>query len=149
MHGKIVRIDVDSPPDPDLPYKIPQDNPFVGDVSARHEIFAFGLRNTWRCDVDEGDRETGANAGRIICGDVGQSRFEEINVITSGGNYGWNKREGFECFRSSPCDQSGEILPILAYDHSVGQSVTGGHMYRGCLSPNLHGRYIYGDFNVG
>ena len=59
----MLRIDVDSPPDPGLNYKVPDDNPFVGDnrptSGTRQEIYAYGIRNIWRCDVDEGDPETG------------------------------------------------------------------------------------------
>ena len=132
----------------------------------------------------------GANRGRIICGDVGQARYEEIDVIERGGNYGWNLREGFECYQTTPCDTagkyanqitthsfpdtyvhttscrefldmvnwtdihsslftSGEILPIHAYPHSVGRSVTGGYVYRGCMNPNLNGKYFFGDYVNG
>ena len=58
--GKAIRIDVDSTPDPGLGYKIPDDNPFVGEEGTRGEIWAYGIRNIWRCDQDEGDPVTGA-----------------------------------------------------------------------------------------
>lgn len=42
-----------------------------------------------------------------------------------------------------------DILPIFAYPHKLGKSVTGGYVYRGCEMPNLNGLYIFGDFMSG
>jgi glucose/arabinose dehydrogenase len=122
--GKILRIDVR-----DLAaagnYKIPVDNPFVDTAGAWSEIWAYGLRNPWRFSFD---RETGL----LWCGDVGQNRWEEIDIITRGANYGWNIMEGFHCYSpATGCDQSGLTLPIVEYDRSKGCSVTGGYVYRG------------------
>jgi glucose/arabinose dehydrogenase len=140
--GKILRIDVDG-----LPLAIPPDNPFVGDGSARDEIWSFGLRNPWRFSFDR-------NSGDLYVGDVGQSRQEEINYQragSSGGeNYGWRLKEGMGCFNpSSGCDRPGLVDPILTYSHSQGCSVTGGYVYRGPSAPALKGLYLYGDFCSG
>ena len=64
--GKVVRIDVDSEPDPNLQYKIPADNPFVNETGTRGEIYAYGIRNIWRCDVDEGDPVTGSKCAPFL-----------------------------------------------------------------------------------
>ncbi|GFO15898.1 hhip-like protein 1 [Plakobranchus ocellatus] len=145
LYGKILRLDVDS--DPSQAYTIPPDNPFVGEAGVRPEIYAYGLRNPWRCGMDRGERGTGNNAGRIICGDVGQFRQEELDLVKPGVNYGWNGREGFECYDQALCGNMGtEELPIFAYNHTVGKSVTGGVFYRGCENPALDGEYIYGDY---
>ncbi|XP_071953761.1 HHIP-like protein 2 [Antedon mediterranea] len=153
--GKMLRIDVDSK-DKGKEYAIPSSNPFVDRPASevRHEIFAYGIRNIWRCGMDRGDRETGKGKGRIICGDVGQSIYEEIDIMEKGGNYGWRAKEGFECFDKEMCADKkkwlvNEVPPIHIYDHTVGKSVTGGHIYRGCLFPNMQGHYIYGDFMNG
>ncbi|XP_071962315.1 HHIP-like protein 2 [Antedon mediterranea] len=164
--GKFLRIDVNSVDD-DREYSIPPSNPFVrmdnqsardamGDnrsTTAREEIYAYGLRNVWRCGMDKGNRDTGEGRGRIICGDVGQSDYEEIDIIVKGGNYGWRAKEGFECYDYDMCSDPkwlvNEELPIHTYPHTVGKSVTGGHIYRGCLFPNMNGHYIYGDFMNG
>ncbi|XP_033125968.1 HHIP-like protein 2 [Anneissia japonica] len=152
--GKILRIDVDSEDD-GKNYAIPPTNPFVyrNKNRTRHEIYAYGVRNMWRCGMDAGDLETGEGRGRIICGDVGQSAYEEVDIIISGGNYGWRAKEGFECYDEEMCDDPqwlvDEVLPIHAYPHTVGKSVIGGHIYRGCLFPNMNGHYIYGDFMNG
>ncbi|KAJ8046097.1 HHIP-like protein 2 [Holothuria leucospilota] len=115
-----------------------------------HEIFAYGVRNMWRCSVDRGDSESGYGAGRIFCGDVGQNRYEEIDIIVNGGNYGWRAMEGNSCYDSNLCNErfigDNYVSPIHVYSHSVGKSVTGGYVYRGCQYPHLQGIYIYGDF---
>ena len=102
--GKIIRIDVDRETD-GRPYGIPPNNPFVeyDNETARHENYAYGVRNMWRCSVDRGDRETGYGKGRIFCGDVGQSAYEEIDIIVNGGNYGWRAKEGYSCYSDDQC----------------------------------------------
>ncbi|XP_042244489.1 HHIP-like protein 2 [Thunnus maccoyii] len=149
--GKVLRIDVDGSDSSGRQYRIPPDNPFIGDPDARPEVFAYGVRNMWRCSVDRGDPVSRYGRGRIFCGDVGQNRYEEIDIIVKGGNYGWRAKEGFECYDLKLCHNSSlnDILPIFAYSHHVGKSVTGGYVYRGCESPNLNGLYIFGDFMSG
>lgn len=161
--GKILRID---PLDPDgagpLTYGIPATNPFVGaGGGVREEIYAYGLRNPWRFSFDK--RAGGSN--RLFCGDVGQGRTEEINLIVSGGNYGWRYLEGTEmpAFSSgaltNPMAHPGGTLidPVATYAHpgqtvgspalpQLGLSVTGGFVYRGTAIPALQGKYIFGDY---
>ncbi|XP_034966392.2 HHIP-like protein 2 [Zootoca vivipara] len=149
--GKVLRIDVDGRSSDGKPYRIPSDNPFASDPQALPEVYAYGVRNMWRCSVDRGDPLSRKGRGRIFCGDVGQNKFEEVDIIVKGGNYGWRAKEGFECYDIKLCQNSSldDILPIFAYSHSVGKSVTGGYVYRGCESPNLNGLYIFGDFMNG
>lgn len=135
--GKILRIDVDSGD----PYGIPSDNPFADSMTTRPEIFALGLRNPWRFSFD---RETGA----LWLADVGQNKLEEIDIITSGGNYGWNLREGASCFLDASCDGA-FIDPISEYGRGEGISITGGYVYRGTRNPSLAGAFIAGDFGSG
>ncbi|NNE47751.1 MAG: T9SS type A sorting domain-containing protein [Rhodothermales bacterium] len=141
--GSILRIDVDQPSD-GLNYGIPPDNPFVGNGEGyREEIFAYGLRNPWRFSFD-------SETDRLWTGDVGQNAFEEISIIESGGNYGWNIMEGFSCYGSSNCNQDGLELPVHAYPHSnSNNSVSGGYVYRGSMMPSLFGKYVYADFVSG
>ena len=147
--GSILRIDV-STLDLDNGYTIPPDNPFItGAGGARGEIWAFGLRNPWRFSFD---RET----GELWAGDVGQNRFEEIDLIERGQNYGWNVMEGLHCFSGSrvrseaeACQGPGLALPVIEYGREGGCSVTGGHVYRGERLPELAGAYVYGDFCTG
>jgi glucose/arabinose dehydrogenase len=139
--GKILRIDVGSM-SAEGTYRIPADNPFVNTTGSRAEIWAYGLRNPWRFTFD---KETGF----LWCADVGQNRWEEVDIITKGSNYGWNIMEGLDCYSpSTGCNQSGLILPVVEYDHSQGCSVTGGHVYRGEIAA-LRGQYIYGDYCSG
>ena len=140
--GNILRIDVDGASNGNN-YAVPPDNPFVdNDQDYREEVFAYGLRNPWRFSFD-------SDNGRLFAADVGQNQYEEIDLIESGGNYGWNIMEGAHCYNSDSCDQSGLILPIWEYDHGVGQSITGGYVYRGPSLSGLTGHYIYGDFSSG
>lgn len=136
--GAILRIDVGQ-----LPYGIPADNPFTGNTEGyREEIFAWGLRNPWRFSFDP-------VTGRLWAGDVGQNRYEEIDVIENGKNYGWAVMEASQCYVDPKCDTDGLALPVWEYGHDVGQSVTGGYVYRGAKLPELSGAYIYGDFMTG
>ncbi|PIQ28617.1 glucose dehydrogenase [bacterium (Candidatus Blackallbacteria) CG17_big_fil_post_rev_8_21_14_2_50_48_46] len=137
--GKILRIDVSKGPG----YRIPTDNPFQRQAGYRPEIWAYGLRNPWRFSFD---RQT----GELYLGDVGQNRFEEIDLVEKGQNYGWNRQEGFSCF-SPPqnCSSKGLTAPLVAYGRQAGIAVTGGYVYRGKRFPALSGLYLYGDFGSG
>ncbi|KAL3992021.1 growth differentiation factor 6 [Sarotherodon galilaeus] len=148
--GKVLRVDVDFN-DNGAPYSIPSDNPFLGEKEARPEVYAYGVRNMWRCSIDRGDPVTTEGRGRMFCGDVGQNKYEEVDLIVKGGNYGWRAKEGFSCYDRKLCQNSSldDVLPIFAYPHKLGKSVTGGYIYRGCQMPNLNGLYIFGDFMSG
>ena len=81
--------------------------------------------------------------------DVGQNKWEEIDLIVRGGNYAWNRREGAHCFKSRTCSSEGLIDPVVEYGHNEGCSVTGGHVYRGRSLPALAGAYLYADYCSG
>ncbi len=141
--GKILRIDVDSK-SAGLEYGIPKDNPFVGQGNGvREEIWAYGLRNVWRMSFD---RQT----GELWAGDVGQNKWEEVDVIVKGGNYGWRIREGLHVFdTNAPPSETKYIDPVFEYDRTKGNSMTGGFVYRGQKSPALRGLYLCADFTTG
>lgn len=139
--GKMLRIDVDNPANGNN-YSSPADNPFVG-TSGLDEIYAMGLRNPWRWSFDR-------LTGDLILGDVGQNAWEEIDIITNGGNYGWRCYEGNHAYNTSGCmPQSNYIAPVHEYDHSTGFSISGGYVYRGSAIPALNGTYIYSDYGSG
>lgn len=139
--GKILRVDVDSA----RPYGIPADNPFVRREGARPEIFALGFRNPWSFSFDLCDDS-------LFVGDVGGNRWEEIDLVFKGGDYGWKRMEGTHCYPpGSLCDRTGVELPIAEYGHPRvdargGQAVTGGYVYRGTEFRELVGRYFFADF---
>jgi glucose/arabinose dehydrogenase len=141
--GKMLRIDVNGQLG-EVPYRIPPDNPFVGDANARPEIWAYGLRNPWRYSFD-------AVTGQLYVGDVGQYDSEEIDVIRKGGNYGWRRMEGSICTPgvNPSCDQRGLEPPILDYPTRSGHVVIGGYVYRGTSIPGLCGGYLYADYGSG
>lgn len=137
--GKILRIDVNS----GSPYAIPPGNPYAG-IAGLDEIYAIGLRNPWRLSFDR-------LTGTLYAGDVGQGAREEVDIITLGGNFGWNTMEGTQCYSPpSNCNMTGLTLPIAEYAHSGGNcSVTGGYVYRGSQSVDMFGTYLYGDYCTG
>ncbi len=147
--AKMLRIDVDSRKD-SLPYGIPRSNPFVKDKNFRPEVYAWGLRNPWRFSFDRKTK-------MLYCGDVGQDKWEEIDIIVKGGNYGWNYREGFHDFRDDIPKDTKFIDPILEYPHNAqlstnhlpGISITGGYVYRGKKISSLRGIYLYADWGNG
>ncbi len=139
--GKILRIDVDSA----IPYAIPPDNPFVGS-NGRDEIYAYGFRNPYRFSFDK-------LTGALYVADVGQDEWEEIDIIESGGNYGWRILEGthpYDLDLAEYLNISIETLkaPIHEYNHNVGKSIIGGYVYRGTQSPSLTGSYVFGDWST-
>jgi len=151
VHGSILRIDVNGNPGE---YSIPADNPFADGSAGAPEIFAFGLRNPYHISFDRG----GSN--ELFVADAGQDVYEEVDIVTNGGNYGWNIKEGTHCF--NPADPeveldtcaatgaNGEPLvdPIIEYSHEdVGVVVIGGYVYRGTALPDLEGYYIFGDYS--
>lgn len=156
--GKILRIDVHGNDGQGGEYGIPGDNPFVaGGGGVRPEIYAEGLRNPWRFSFDDGPGGT----GRLFCGDVGQRKVEEINLIVNGGNYGWRYKEGefvlFPDMVAAGNAPSSSVDPIAQYAHpgvvignpalpELGYSVTGGVVYRGNAIPGLQGKYVFADY---
>lgn len=145
--GTVLRIDPRGSNSANGQYGIPADNPFVGTPGAVQEIYAYGLRNPWRFSFDRA-------TGQLVLADVGQGTVEEVNIITAGGNYGWNLKEGQ--FRFDPVTGQvsndltglppGLIDPVLQYDHDEGTTVIGGFVYRGSAIPELQGKYIFGDW---
>jgi glucose/arabinose dehydrogenase len=148
--GKILRIDVSG-----HPYRIPDDNPFVGQHRYRPEIWALGLRNPYRCSFD-----TRGELG-FVCGDVGEAGYEEVDVVRAGGNYGWPIREGHHCFwphgmaqTPASCRSEGLIAPVVELGNCSltepcqGRAIIGGYVYRGGALPALSGKYVFGDWSA-
>jgi len=149
-------------------YSIPADNPFVNATNylgspintntLRAEIFATGFRHIWRFSIDQ-------PTGEIWVGDVGQDTYEEVDVVTNGGNYGWSYYEaltptvslypGQTTLLSNPPPSFVNSPPLWFYAHTAisggdaaykGNSISGGIVYRGTRIPELTGAYIVGDF---
>jgi glucose/arabinose dehydrogenase len=148
IHGKMLRIDVNKPDG------IAADNPFVGRSEVKPQIWASGLRNAWRCSFDMGGTK------ELFCADVQQNSYEEVNIITKGGNYGWRLMEGDRCFNyqepdkhPAACEKANLIEPIMVYPNCtavkancMGISITGGYVYRGA-NKAWEGKYIFGDWS--
>ena len=162
--GNILRIDVTEDTVNSMPYTIPADNPFINSIYKegqpeatpfRPEIFAYGFRNPWRFSF--------AQDGKLWCADVGQDKFEEINIVEKGGNYGWRVLEAYHEYEEDQAiiDQIAIDLgfettlaylnslkaPIHEYSHGTGISILGGFVYKGSITA-LQGKYIFGDWST-
>jgi glucose/arabinose dehydrogenase len=156
--GKISRIDVNTGTN----YIIPSDNPFASSTTAKKEIWAFGFRNPYRFSFDM------QGTHQLFVGDAGQSLYEEIDVVTKGGNYGWNVKEGTLCFNTDSdllirpncpsVDSAGKPLidPVIQLTNTANPAgkglatvIVGGNVYRGSALPALQGRYVFGIFSQG
>jgi glucose/arabinose dehydrogenase len=138
--GKMLRIDVNEGD----PYAIPPSNPFITDINAREEIWAYGLRNPWRFSFDR-------LTGDLWIGDVGQNAIEEIDLqmasSAGGENYGWRCYEGNQEYNTTGC-ASPEFykFPIYTYLHNPECSITGGYVYRGNSTSPYYGQYFFADY---
>lgn len=145
LQAKILRIDVNKK-DPGLEYGIPADNPFVNDADpkVRREIWAYGLRNPYRMSFDKLTNE-------LYVGDIGWTKFDEVDIIKKGGNYGWSLKEATYCLPDGPC--TGVSAPIeepaafMANGGGPGMAkcVIGGQVYRGDPASPFYGVYLFGD----
>jgi len=142
--GKLLRLDVSGASG----YMIPADNPAKADTSFAPEVWSYGLRNPWRFSFDRVN-------GDLYIADVGQNRYEEVDVSPTavqrgrGANFGWNIMEGKHCYPDDPCTAVGQS-PVVEYPHLGGAcSITGGYVYRGSALPALAGNYFYADFCDG
>jgi glucose/arabinose dehydrogenase len=142
IYGKILRIDVDSA----QPYAVPPTNPFVDTPGARPEIWAYGFRNPWRFSFDR-------STGDLWIGDVGDARWEEIDMQPAnsrgGENYGWPFFEGSECIEQDHCQDPGLVAPLVTYGHNMTCAVMGGYVFRGPSVPAFQGQYLFGDLCTG
>jgi len=142
--GKILRIDVESTPNASG-YRVPASNPFVKRPGARHEIWAYGLRNPWRFSFDPATRN-------LWIADVGQNKYEEVDLVLAGSksglDFGWSLYEGNHLYKATS-KKPGFKWPLLEYKHPVGESITGGYVYRGAAFPGERGMYVFGDYVAG
>ncbi|KAJ3674574.1 hypothetical protein LUZ60_005190 [Juncus effusus] len=158
--GKIMRLDINTMPSASETinqslwgnYSIPKDNPSAQDSTLAREIWATGLRNPWRCSFDS------ARPSYFYCADVGQDVYEEVDLISKGGNYGWRVYEGPYLYHptwtpggNTSVGSINALFPVMGYNHSsvntnVGSaSIIGGYVYRSTTDPCMTGRYLYAD----
>jgi glucose/arabinose dehydrogenase len=139
MLAKILRIN--PAPKGGAAYSVPADNPYVARAGARPETWMWGLRNPWRFSFDRA-------TGEMWIGDVGQNKYEEIDLAPKGAkgiNWGWSAREGFHPYNGG-AQPEGARDPILETAHTDGTcAIVGGYVYRGRAIPSLRGVYMFGD----
>lgn len=152
-------------------YRIPStgsdSNPFVSVARARPEIYAYGFRNPHRMNWDQTSKA-------LLVNDIGLHYWEEIDVVTKGGNYGYSEREGDEQLFVADAGKTGSLkspsvafpdrdllnvdglnepvvplYPAAVYSHYEGDSIGSGFVYRGKLMPQLRGKYIFNDMTTG
>lgn len=158
--GKIMRLDINNLPSSEEilelglwgNYSIPSDNPYINDAELEPEIWALGFRNPWRCSFDS------ERPSYFLCADIGQDKYEEVDVVTKGGNYGWSMYEGPLAFNpqqtpsgnNTSSDSDNLIFPVAGYNHSdvnnLGSAaISGGFFYRSTTDPCTYGSYLYAD----
>jgi len=131
--GKILRIDINN----GSPYQIPSDNPFTNDTAARPEIWAYGMHDPCRLSFDKTN-------GDLYCVDKGALKFEEINLVEKGQNYGWNIMEGKNYIQNEKKYNSAKLTkPLMAKEQKNGSHLVGGFVYRGKNFPNMYGKYVF------
>ncbi len=140
--GSILRLDV-LHPNATAGYAIPADNPYVARPGFLPEIWAYGVRNPWGMHFDRGGEQ------RLYFADVGQDRYEEVDVGVAGGNYGWNTLEGTHGYPTGEPGPGTTVPPLAEYPHPVGVAVTGGVVVRDPALPTLVGTYLCADFGTG
>jgi len=139
--SSILRIDVDKR-GAGLNYAVPSDNPFLGKLNVRPEIWAFGFRNPWKISFDA--------KGRLWCGDVGWELWEMIHLVGRGTNHGWSAMEATQSIKPETLSPLAPITPpVVAHPHTEAASITGGYVYHGKALPELDGAYVYGDYETG
>lgn len=132
--GKILRLDVDAPDS----FRVPADNPFVGQAGARPEIWAYGMRNPWRSSFD-------AATGDMWIGDVGEADREEIDIPHAGANLGWGHMEGNHCRDADSCLPSMQP-PLIDFTRDQLTIIVGGYVYRGDPASPWYGAYFFADY---
>jgi hypothetical protein len=148
----MLRLDVGVPDDDPAGYRVPADNPFVGQDGVLGEIWDAGLRNPWRYSFDDPAR---GGTGALIIGDVGQDQWEEFDYEPAGRggrNYGWRNREGANDYVTTLPPWFEPLTdPTYQYPHDgAPKAIIGGYVYRGkTLGADFVGRYFFGDFMTG
>ncbi len=140
----------------DRPYRVPEDNPFVGNANFVPETWHWGFRNPWRFSFD---RET----GDMYIGDVGQDSWEEIDFAPAGQrglNFGWSLWEGSHYHPAdsqrarhsvSSLGEQDLVQPVAEHGHQSDGvvAIIGGYVYRGARNPKMRGIYFYADYGTG
>ncbi|KAJ4760548.1 HIPL1 protein [Rhynchospora pubera] len=160
MLGKALRLNVDIvPTNADIDnltlwgnYSVPKDNPYFTDPTFRPEVYAYGFRNPWRCSYDA-ERPT-----YLFCGETSEDTYEEINLVTKGGNYGWRIYQGYDLYfppwapgPNISANSIDPIFPVNGYNRSEvnnnlgSAAIVSGYVYRGNTDPCLYGRFVFGD----
>jgi glucose/arabinose dehydrogenase len=147
LSGKILRVDIQHSCAPHPLYCIPADNPLAAFPQYKQEVWQVGLRNPWRFSVDP-------VTGALWIGDVGQDRYEEIDVSAptqKGLNFGWSCREANSTYSSGRCVAGVHyVAPVAVIPHPSAEALIGGLVYRGAKYASLMGaRYVFGDYVTG
>lgn len=152
-------------------YRIPNDNPFFSTPGARKEIWAYGMRNPHRMAWDVASARQANLLAFVIGSNGGAERYETIDVVRRGANYGYPLREGPDykpenpIFGPLPADKTlplrisdtvvlNDRVPMqdsaLAYKTGVeGNAISNGIVYRGKKWPALQGSVVFGDITSG
>lgn len=105
-NGKVLRLTLDGKAAPGNPT-------FAGAPSgAKKEIFALGFGRPFRIGVDAID-------GTVFVGDVALQKYEEVNKVAGGENFGWPQLEGANGPGPGGADATDPTSPYYEYDHNL------------------------------
>lgn len=136
---------------------IPNDNPFYGEEGYKDSIYTYGHRNAQGMTINPG-------TGDIWQSEHGEQDGDEINILESGGNYGWPETHygctyvGGESIGEQPHEREDIVDPVYYWECNTGgfppagMTFYTGDNYDGFLEGdlfigNLAGQYL-GQFSV-
>lgn len=137
--GKILRINSDG--------SIPLDNPFYDDgvVTTGNDdrIWSYGHRNIFGLCFNP-------NNGNLYASENGYNKWDEVDFISPGKNYGWITCEGNYRYNSTSvtCNFPGLTNPIAEFGTPL-PSITGCVFYTSSVIPSLTNHLLVADNDYG
>jgi glucose/arabinose dehydrogenase len=138
-YGKILRINSDG--------SIPTDNPFYddGNVASGNDdrIWSYGHRNIFGLCFNP-------NNGSLYASENGYNKWDEVDFITPGKNYGWITCEGNYRYNSTTiaCNFPYLTNPIAEFGTPL-PSITGCLFYSSDVIPSLTNHLLVADNDYG
>ena len=86
------------------------------------------------------------SAEEIFVTDIGESSFQEFNLLKSAKNYGWPVYEGSSCLKMKlECKNLKSAVPIYVYSFKTGKSIRATNIYNAKKYEKLSGYSLVHD----